>query len=308
MGAGALVGVLLLLAARFGPNASRVDYMGALGPKHARLNALPSPKVVLIGGSNATFGFNSRTIEETLCRPVVNMSIHANLGFRFMVDEVKASFGEGDLVIAALEYSAYHEPIKFNDIHLLALDRNVALLKFLDPIDRPRALLGVAVLRLQAIWKVLGGAWKDHSPDKVYRANGFNVQGDLISHLSLPPFPLGDQERVRAYHPPISPDIWPIVLELNDSLERHHGTLVFTWPSMARSSADTATNNAILRALVEHGQHIVGDADDHIFADSAFYDTQNHLRSAGRQVRTNALLLDLCASGLVHCCIPSGSP
>ena len=95
----ALPWLLLMLAAyQWGPHISTIDYLGGVRAKQERLASLGSPKVVLVGGSNVTFGLDSPLLEEALCRPVVNMTIHASLGFRFMVEQLDGGLGKGDLV------------------------------------------------------------------------------------------------------------------------------------------------------------------------------------------------------------------
>lgn len=303
LGFGACVGVLLVLALCCGPHASRVDYMGAVATKHARLDSLPSPKVIIIGGSNAAFGMDSERLRRALCRPVVNMSIHASLGFKFMVEEVKGELGAGDLVIAALEHSGYSEPVRDNDLHILTVDRFPAALGFVPWNTRPRLVLGVAVMRLQAAWKVLSGAWKDDSPALVYRANGFNTEGDLVSHLGLPALAPADVERTEYHEPIIGPEFWPIAQELADSVKAHHGNLVFVLPAIARSSYRPEVDLTIRMALAEHGYAVLGTEGNNVQPDSCFHDTHYHLRAVGRQVRTTTLVEDLCRSGVVQCCL-----
>ncbi len=302
VGFASIVLVLLLLCAWFGPNASRVDYHGAIGPKHERLGSLPSPKVIVIGGSNATFGIDSEVLENALCKPVVNMSLHASLGFRFMVDEVKGSLGPGDLIVVALEHSGYSEPDKDNDTHILTVDRYPEALDYLPWFTRPRVLMGVMLMRMQAVYKVWTGAWKDNSNDKVYRASGFNERGDIISHLGLPQRGPGSKERIPYIEPAVSEAFFPMAVELLDSASVHGAKVVFTWPSTARSSYRPERNVAIETLLKEHGIGFLGRDVEYVQEDTAFYDTHYHLRAAGRQYRTARLVRDLCSSGIVDCC------
>jgi len=298
------VTAILLLAMSFGPNASRVDYVEGVIAKHKRLDALSSPKVMVIGGSNATFGIDSELLETGLCKPAVNMSIHASLGFRFMVDEVKGSIGEGDLVIAALEHSSYSHPAKDNDLHILLVDRWPEAIRFTPWYTRPRVIMGVMVMRAQGAWKIFTGAWKDDSQHQVYRASGFNERGDLVSHLGLPPWGPARQQSVGYSEPVIDDAFWPIAMELADSVRAHHAQLVFVWPVVANTSYRPQVCKVIEEGLVEHGLTMVGSTEDYTMPDSSFHDTHYHLRSAGRQLRTARLVRDLCATKGMACCAP----
>ncbi len=75
--------------------------------KNKRLDSLPSPKIILIGGSNVSYGINSEIIEDSLHMPVVDMSINANMGMVFYYNQVKHSLKKGDIVIGIPEYVAY---------------------------------------------------------------------------------------------------------------------------------------------------------------------------------------------------------
>lgn len=298
---------ILGAAYRWGPHASRIDYMGAVAMKHARLDALPSPKVIIIGGSNAAFGIDSERLEKVLCMPVVNMSIHASLGFRFMVEEVKGSIGRGDLVIVALEHSCYSKSTKDNDLHILTADRYLGALHYMPWYQRPKVVVGIAVMRMQGRWKELSGAWKDDSLDPVYRANGFNAQGDVISHLDRPQREASRQQAVDFFEPYIGEEFDPLVRALAVEVNTHGGELVFTWPSIAKSSFRSTFHQAMRDGLRESGFEIIGRTEDYVYPDTLFYDTHYHLNAKGRQVRTTQLIRDLCASAQVHCCVGPGS-
>jgi hypothetical protein len=295
-------GALLCLAYAFGPPASRIDYMAAVRSKHERLDDLPSPKAIIIGGSNGAFGIDSERLERALCMPVANMTIHASLGFRFMVEEIKGSLGEGDLIIATIEHSGYDDPQKYTDAHILTVDRAPGMVAFLPWYERPRVLLGVAVMRLHGIWKIWTGAWKNDTPHSVYRASGFNDQGDLVSHLNVERYPVERQSTNPRYEPGVARAFWPIVDELADSLAKYHASMVFVWPAVAQSSANPPMDRSIALAMEEHGQTMLGRAEDYIYPDTTFHDSHHHLRAPGRQIRTTRLINDLCSAPEVSCC------
>ena len=50
--------------------------------KMERLRATPSPRVVVVGGSNVAYGIDSSRLEASLGRPVVNLGTSGGLGLR----------------------------------------------------------------------------------------------------------------------------------------------------------------------------------------------------------------------------------
>lgn len=302
VGFASIVLVVLLLCAWFAPHASRVDYLEVSGAKQALLRATISPKVIIVGGSNATFGIDSEVLENALCMPVVNMSLHASLGFRFMVDEVKNSLGKGDLVIVSLEHSGYSTPEKDNDIHILTVDRVPSAIQFIPWYSRPRVLMGVMLMRMQALYKVFTGAWKNASEDKVYRASGFNERGDIVSHIGLPHRDPARIEKVVYATKTVSDDFYPIAQDLIDHAKNSGADVVWTWPVIATSSFRQGRNDTIAQVLATHDIELLGNSVDLVLPDTAFYDTHYHLRAVGRQIRTRQLIKDLCGKGMVKCC------
>jgi hypothetical protein len=300
---GGLLALVFAVVHVFGPRATRIDYMGAMAAKHARLGALASPKVMVIGGSNATFGIDSELLEKALCKPVVNMSLHAGLGFEFMAAEVKGHIGKGDLVIASLEHLAFTEPRQYGDIHMITVDRYPEAMRYLPWYRKPSIVLGILVMRTQGVWKVLSGQWKDDSPDPVYRANGFTERGDITSHHGLPMRPSHRIQPSVYFEPYSVPRFWSIVAQLNEEAGKNGAQLVFSWPVNARSSYKSAFHEAMARELKEHGYQVAGVPEDYIYPDTTFYDTHHHLRAAGRQLRTDRMVRDLCALEVVQCCI-----
>lgn len=302
LGAG-VVGMLLVCAFHNGHHASVIDYHGAVAAKEARLAALPSPKVVIIGGSNATFGMDSEALEQALCRPVVNMTIHANLGVEFMVNEVKGHLGPDDLVIASFEYSAFREAIRDNDVHVLTVDRAPGAIRALPWYRRPRVIADVAILRLQAAWKELLGERKGEGQERVYRADGFNDRGDMVAHIGLPQRGPEKQQPVEYKSPVFGDDFLPLAQELVDSAAVHQAQVVFVWPCVAASSRRPDVEDVVARRMAQAGHPLLGDPSAYVFPDTAFHDTHYHLRGAGRRLRTEQLIRDLCSNPSVNFCL-----
>ncbi len=307
--AGAIVACILIAAFFNGHHASWVDYHGATSAKLERLMSLPSPKVVVVGGSNMTFGVDSEELEKALCMPVVNMSIHASLGIEYMVNEVKDHLGKGDLVIAGFEGASLNVASKDNEVHVLTVDRAPAALAAIPWYRRPRILINVAIMRLQAAWKYATGEWGDEEPEPVYTARGFNERGDMVAHLGLPQRPPELQERVVYPTPLIGDEVIPMLKDLVANAERKGAKVVFVWSCVASSSRRPDLELEIEQRMRQAGIPLLGEAAAVVFPDTSFHDTHYHLRATGRKLRTQRLIEELCTDGEVHCCsTPSGAP
>ena len=58
------------------------NYLAAVLEKDRLIRSTPSPKIVLVGGSNLAFGIDSKKIEDSLGLRVVNMGLYAKLGLQ----------------------------------------------------------------------------------------------------------------------------------------------------------------------------------------------------------------------------------
>lgn len=301
MAFGALLLCLLLIVAGVAPPVTPVDYTAASIAKQARARAVGSPKVLLVGGSNVAFGVESARLERVLGMPVVNMGLHAGLGFRYMKNEAVQLMGPGDLVVVALEESNYTDPVKDHEVLYQMVDRHPAAIRFVPWWDRPRIMSGLLVLRLQSLVKKCTGKWTFAEPHPLYRADGFNDHGDMVAHLALPQPAMLEEDGLDPTQSALSDRFAPIA----DDLERHARAMgaevVYTWPVRAESGYDPVRSAAILAGLAAQGRTVMGTAGEFVLPDSLFHDTRYHPRHVGRAIRTERLVADLCRA-LPHRC------
>ncbi len=158
------------------------DFLQAYNKKCQLLENTPSPRIIFVGGSNLAFGLDSRRIKESLNINVVNYGLHAGIGLKYMIDDISAYAGKGDIIVFAPEYqhfypsSAYGEPITIAPLMAVAHWRKASLLGV-------RQWINVAA-GLPQLAKASSLMPRNKGP-KEYRASGFNEYGDEIQHLTL---------------------------------------------------------------------------------------------------------------------------
>jgi hypothetical protein len=85
------------------------DAVSPLAPatriKHQRLRDAPSPRMILVGGSNLLFGIDSTLIERDTDYHPVNMGLIGGLRLEYVLNEVKAAARDGDLIVLSIEYN-----------------------------------------------------------------------------------------------------------------------------------------------------------------------------------------------------------
>jgi hypothetical protein len=163
-------------------------YMAATLDKHARLRAIESPRLILVGGSSVGFGLDSREFEPLGLTPV-NMGLNAGLGLAFMLGEVEGQLRAGDVVIVAPETHLYWTGSQ-DDAIWAVLQRRPASLRCLAAAG-PRAVADVFDQGLPFFARKLRCAAHQLATDQqlpsVYRRSGFDEIGDFVAHRELAP-------------------------------------------------------------------------------------------------------------------------
>lgn len=189
-----LIGFVALQLALFGtfvgvyykpdPN----GFMAVTIDKHNLLRNQPSPRLILIGGSNLALGIDSSMLAEQLPYHPVNMGIFAGFHADFLLREVEDQLRPGDVVVVMLEYEHFqpHWAKIVNsprDLALLVEARPETLRNFRwpqvkDVLDQGLVGYGGGVFR-QA-WTQLWG--EDPGDPGVYQRKAFNEWCDVTIH------------------------------------------------------------------------------------------------------------------------------
>ncbi|MFZ1689184.1 MAG: hypothetical protein WAU70_17305 [Flavobacteriales bacterium] len=289
---GSVLGSVLAVVAVTGPLLGYIDYMGAIRSKHQRLASTPSPRLVIIGGSNAAFGINSTELEQAVGMPVVNMALHGSLGYRFMVNEVIDDLREGDVLLVVPEHSQFQTPEKTQDVLYSALELYPPAWRYVPVASCVQVALTYSVKKLQAAVDVVVDP-DIPKPEPVYRADGFDERGDLLLHLNRVSFGTKYAKPMEVDRIDVPWLFWAITDRLTNRADRQHFKVLFAWPSQARSTAKASIDAGLVEDLKAHDIAIVGQPEEHVYDDSLFYDTKYHLGGVGRELRTQRLITDL---------------
>ncbi len=289
-----------ILISLYDTRASDDNYLAAVLEKDRLIRTTPSPKIILVGGSNLAFGIDSRMMEDSLHVNVVNMGLYAKLGLRYMLAQVKPYIRRGDVVIIVPEYDQFYGNFSEGDNTLnTALlyappDRIPDFIKSYSVVDvalRPR-VENARRSFLEGTADLLGVKNKYFPPDTnpVYNRHSFNKYGDVVSHLgkkSMNP----DSIFVKALPPPKDFNR-KTISELNDIADAAHergAHAYFLFPSyIDRSYVINVDAIAWLRQKLsrEMRMPILGTAQDFVFPKNWFFDTRFHLNQLGRGPRT----------------------
>lgn len=287
-----LVLTVLWLALFLVPNNKIPDgSLFASRDKHQRLSSLPSPKIILVGGSNLPFGVKSRVLEDAFGMPVVNMGLHAGLGMNFILSEVEKDIHEGDWVIVSLEYHHFLSESMFNGEDVLAallFDVNRDCIQYVKPRQWLALFPGICLYSSKKIVNISSQKVDDF--EALFTRDSFNEYGDEEAHYGLPSTVHSGEKSA------LEEDVYERAIrrlvEFRDLVESRGAEFIlvacpypeeqYPLDENAISEVDNAVSSAGLSFWVE--------PQECLFPDSLMFNSFFHLSGEGADIRTEQLI------------------
>ncbi|MBQ4278646.1 MAG: hypothetical protein IJC16_01650 [Rikenellaceae bacterium] len=299
----ALVLTLSLLASRSNPG-MRDSLFAAMADKDRMLDTTPSPRIILVGGSNLAYGIDSRRISRAFGLPVVNTGLNAGMGLYYIMERVRPYIRTGDIVVLSPEYSHFFGEQAEGDIALTtALVMYPGDWRYLGPRQVVRQLPYLAEYgarslspdlkdlpaKLGLVRRAESGAVPGINTRRAY--DGY---GDHTAHLGLAPREIEFPVCLLQYDRP-NPRVMAAVEELAHDLEVRGARLVVVPQVFQRQAYERLRHQVdeVADGLARRGCGALFEPERYALADSLFFDTVSHTDSAGRRVRTTRLIEDL---------------
>ncbi len=278
------------------PSVYENTFLGELGVKYDRLTEGDDRKLVIVSGSSAAFGLDSKLLEEQTGLKTVNFGLYANLGTKLMMDLSKANVNEGDIYILAPEMNSQTLSLYFNgETAIQSMDGRLGMLFDVESSDR-EALLG-------AMWghaaNKLGYAISGTTPENsgAYKKENFNEYGDNI--YSRP------YKEIVGYGNAISFDFGAeydefidYVNEYVEYIREEGGEVYFSFPPMNEdavyaASTDSQITDFYIDLCSRLDCKVISDIYDYILDGGYFFDSEFHLNDSGVIIRTVQLADDI---------------
>lgn len=244
---------------------------------------MPGQRIILIGGSNLSFGINSFLLQQQTGDSVVNMGVHAGLGLTFMLNEATAGVKKGDIVLLCPEYYLAGADKK---LLTMLLDINPKAKNYI-----PATLTDRVTFYLLNIQRCLTSTLKkwNATSDPIYRRDGFTVQGDLITHLNKPStsFMITKLKAIN---------YTPYFLEMQAFIQKMAASgvqVLYLFPPFAKSAYEL--NKEVIQQYQNQLHQfihspVLGTPTSFVYPDSCFFNSQFHLNNVGREFRTQQLI------------------
>ncbi len=116
IGLAALVTVVLLLLIIFLVPYNPKGYIREQIIKQSMLSAENrKPAIILVGGSNVAFGYDSKIICDSMNMDVVNFGLHAGFGLKYIIDDLSQYIKKGDVIIISPEYAHFFDKMAYGE-------------------------------------------------------------------------------------------------------------------------------------------------------------------------------------------------
>ena len=278
-------------------------YYAALVDKVHYLNTLKKEKkIILIGGSNVAFGFNSELIEEEFKEyKVVNFGLYAMLGTKIMMDLAVDYISEDDLVFIIPEINSQSTSLYFDPIATLkAVEDDFDLVKKL-PQDNRDSILG----NILNFYNLRKSQKEIISPSGVYQRKNFNKYGDIFydevdnndvslrarNRMSL----RFDPSMMVDYSYQINEDFYNYLNKYHAKVNAKKAKLYYSFsPVNEKAVMNENSVSSYYWSIREHLSFpVIGNPNEYIFDAHYFYDSNFHLNDSGAVLRSYVFAEDI---------------
>lgn len=266
-------------------------------------------KIVLVGGSNVLFGFDSNLLHEEWGIPVVNHGLHAGNGIHYIFTKAKDFLKPNDIAIVSLEYSHYlYDGLPRETLLDYAIAEDTDYFKGLD-IKHKFDI--IARVKFERVYKALERKIKGIpaiQPKGHYSVEYNNEYGDQDNLNEL----VNDKTRdkIKGLAPGAVPTITKhFEKDLNDFVEwteQNNVCVIFMPPDYLHfAQYDKEPYLSAFKSIPEyfHNRNLVflGDPFEYMFPREHMYDTAYHLNDDGMKIRTELVIKDIGPDIYSHC-------
>lgn len=277
---------LVLLILKF-KSPSENNYTRAYLDKIILLDKFNSKRIIFLGGSNLAFGMDSLRVEKEFPEyKVINTAVHAGIGLRYMLSDIKKHLKKDDIVIIAPEYSHFYTDGSGD----YALWEVLSSKKKLENVDftifyksLPSLLQGVKNI-------ILSGKNLEFNKKFTYDKRGFNKNGDYVEHWKYDSKKQIAPSLISQNHIKIS------MIEFLEKFifeSKSKNIQVYLLPPVFQKTSfelNRSKINEISSKLVTKFEIL---PEDFSYEDYLFFDTPYHLNKQGVDKRTNQIIFYL---------------
>ncbi len=288
--------MFFLYVQQFSP-ISTGSLMGISSMKLDLVNEIDQEKIVLVGGSNVVYNLSAQEISQEFDMPVFNMGTTAYLGLDFFISQIKTYAKSGDIIVLSLENSVYSGIVDYQTVWQ-AIENHENMYDIIPLSYMPDLVLSYyhyAQFKLA----IHSGSGEIDTKQEGYISASFDEYGDYTQeHSENIQTVLYNQEDTFF----ISEDtVERSVLNELNSLKRwadERGVRIYLTYAPFNQLAIENTNLEDIKDfenyLIENCSiPWIGSYEEGIMDENLFYNSNNHLNSQGKEIRTQDFINDV---------------
>ncbi|RMG60550.1 MAG: hypothetical protein D6722_20725 [Bacteroidetes bacterium] len=286
--------LLLLLVGMMLPTPPRIQdsMVFAKVQKDSLLEHVPGPRLIIVGGSNASYGIDSRMLQEGLGLNPVNTAVTYELGLVYMMESVAPYVREGDVVVLSPEYQHFYGNFAYGQKFLLYSAMDVDHLSPWDLSWEQWRNIYSSVPRY-ALSRFLPTEYRRRNMDDIVSRHAFNTYGDVDVHWDREPQHFAPFRQIsrEEMNRSVVKDLQAFAKHV-ESVGAH---LYLTYPGTEERSFNNcrAEIMAVADLLEGTGIPILGTPERYIMPDSVMFNFPYHMVRPGVELRTQRLIEDL---------------
>ena len=258
----------------------------------------PSPRLILIGGSNLTFGIDSSMIKEELELNPINTAIHISIGLMFMMDDIIDEVRPGDILILSPEYHQFFGRNAYGGEELLRLvldvDRSkIGLLDLNQWFNLLEFIPKYAISKIKPTEYII----KENPEIGIYERKSFNEYGDVYIHWAHKHSDFKPNKRIEGR---FNDQVINELLAFEEKVNEKGATLYITYPGLQELTYQIYADHIkqVEEGLTENGFYLLGTPERYKMPELLMYNSPYHLNREGVEYRTNLLIEDLRSAGV----------
>lgn len=269
--------------------------------KNGLLQQISSPRIILLGGSNCAFGYDSKMLSDSTCLPVINMGLHAGLGLKFILDNYLQYAQPEDIVVLSPEYDHFINNGAYGE-------KSLADLFWEQPC---KYVSHMNSYQLCVIFKNTPACIKEKfryfffadkiMGESIYVRHSFNEYGDVVAHWNKSnTYKSSDVGVEYQETPKVNRNFICYFAQMMKKMNENNIHVVFYPPVISKSAYLNEKDDieSIVSALEHDSVPFMCPVMDFVYEDSLFFDTKYHLNKNGVQKRTMQIVNMLGSDGI----------
>jgi hypothetical protein len=266
-------------------------------------NNIKEKKIIIVSGSNALFGIDSKMLGDAFKIPVVNFGVNAGVLLPYTLYKAKEVIKDGDIVLLPLEYPMYSYNGMPNEQMIdFIFSRDMGIFFNLSLREQFYMVWNITFKRLKDGYEALGGAKVTKG---LYGAHNVNRYGDQVGATLKSKSKSIKKElnalKANRYGSEYNSDAlgWKYLEEFVSWCDKKGVQTIFTPSTMLKFNIYKKDKKErwfyenISNEVKKRGWIYLGDPYDYMYTKKYYFNTDFHLINMGRIKRTKQMILDL---------------